>query len=178
MIHQKVGSWRTFHGPQCCGRPYPTFSILYIICGCTTSIWCHCYIFIGYFMVTGGQFSHLVIQIKTLLSLLVCGRPTSTDTRLVSFTFSIFILKLFPIEIRALSVFLVHIYFHLLGASAHNFRIQDVSTSYCRWFFHPLILYHPLCYCHLNEKLVYHRLSCPLCCQYEPGIQMGEWGII
>ena len=69
--------------------------------------------FLGCFMVTGGQFSHPVSQIMTLLSLLVCGRPTSMDTRLVSFPLGIFIPQLLPMEIRALSVFLIQIYFSL-----------------------------------------------------------------
>ena len=68
--------------------------------------------------------------------------------------------------------------FHLLGASAHNFCIQDVSTSYFHWFSHPLFLYHPRCYCHLNEKLLYHWVSCPLGYQYETVSQMGEWYIL
>ena len=66
--------------------------------------------FIGYFMVTGRHFSHLVSQIMTLLSILVCGRPTSTATILFSFPLGIFILQLLPMEILALSVFLVQIY--------------------------------------------------------------------
>ena len=45
MIPKKVGSWRTCHGQQYCGRPDATFSIIYSLCGCTTSIWCNCYLF-------------------------------------------------------------------------------------------------------------------------------------
>ena len=40
--------------------------------------------FIGCFFVTGGWFSHKVRQGLKLLSLLVCGRPTSTTIVLVS----------------------------------------------------------------------------------------------
>ena len=71
--------------------------------------------FIGYFMVPGGKISHLVSQIMTLLSILVCGRPTSTATILVSFPLGTFILQLFLMEIRAFSVFLVHIHFSPSG---------------------------------------------------------------
>ena len=55
--------------------------------------------FMVYFMVTGGRFSQPVSQILTVLSILVCDRPTSTATRLVSFPLSIFILQHLPMEI-------------------------------------------------------------------------------
>ena len=61
---------------------------------------------IGFFMVTGGRFSHTVSQIMTLISLLVCGRPTSTTT-CVSFPLGNFNLHLLPMEILALAGCLV-----------------------------------------------------------------------
>ena len=63
--------------------------------------------FLGFLMVTCGQFSHPVGQIMTLLSPLVCCRRTSKATRLVSIPLEMFILRLFPLEIRAFSVFAV-----------------------------------------------------------------------
>ena len=59
----------------------------------------------------------------TLISLLVCGRPISTATRLISFPLEIFILQLFPIEIWDFPVFFAQMYF---------------SPSGCFWpyFFH------------------------------------------
>ena len=124
--------------------------------------------FIGYCTVTGGRFSHPVGQIMTLISLLVCGRPISTSTRLVSFPLGIFILPLFSIVIRALSGCLVRKSCSPSGCFYPYFFIRDVSASYCCWFFHPLLLYHPLWCCCLNWRLLYHWVSCSLGCQYDP----------
>ena len=99
--------------------------------------------FIGCCMVTGGSFSHPVGQIMTLLSILVCGRPISTATRLVSIPLGIFILQLFPIEIRALSDSLVRKSFSSSGCFYPYFCTQYLTASYCHQFFHPLLLYHP-----------------------------------
>ena len=178
MIHHKVGSLRTFHDLQYCDLPDTTYSIVYSLCGCTTSIWCHYYFVVVYFMVNGGRFSHPVSKIMKLLSILVYVRPTSTATRLV-------LLPLFFLFCNSslgksghFQYFWSIFIFHLLGASAHNFCIQDVSTSYFHWFSHPLFLYHPRCYCRLNEKILYHWVSCPLGYQYETVSQMGEWYIL
>ena len=134
--------------------------------------------FLGCFMVTGGWFSHPFDQIMILISLLVWGRTISTATILVSFPLGNFNLHLLPLKILVLAVFLSRFIFHLMGASAPNFCIQDVSTAYCNWSFHHLLLYHPLHCFHMNERVVYHWVSCTLVFQYDPGIQKSEWYII
>ena len=103
--------------------------------------------FIGCFMVPGGQLSHPVGQILKVLSILVCGIPTSTTTGIVSFPLTTFFWDYSLHKYGSLSGCLVQKMFSPYGWFCPQYIcIQDIFASYFCCFFRPLLLWHPLAY--------------------------------